>query len=125
MDWSFFKHPAKRPFLRQELIYSNSVVCVTHTSRDSLISHKTVLIGLLYRDCMCFYRRHSTRVTNILQISNIIGRFQWILYLPFVDVNFQVRQFIVGMLEMVRRWQWNFCKYFIYPLMHQISGKLT
>ncbi|OCB90034.1 EXS family protein/ERD1/XPR1/SYG1 family protein [Sanghuangporus baumii] len=41
-------------------------------------------------------------------VSNIIIRFQWILYIPVANDGFQLRTFIVAMLEMLRRFQWNF-----------------
>ena len=37
-------------------------------------------------------------------------RFVWIIYLPHRGPQFEVRAFIVAMLEMLRRWQWNFRK---------------
>ena len=42
------------------------------------------------------------------QISNFVIRFSWIIYLPRRGLPFDVRSFIVAMLEMLRRWQWNF-----------------
>jgi hypothetical protein len=44
------------------------------------------------------------------QISNLAIRFSWIIYLPHRGLPFDVRSFIVAMLEMLRRWQWNFRK---------------
>ncbi|THH12162.1 hypothetical protein EW145_g196 [Phellinidium pouzarii] len=47
-------------------------------------------------------------VYYIAIILNIIIRFIWIFYVIDIDVNIQMRTCIVAMLEMLRRWQWNF-----------------
>jgi len=44
------------------------------------------------------------------QVLNIIIRFCWISYIPESGPNFMLRTFICGMLEIFRRWQWNFCE---------------
>ncbi|KZT23700.1 EXS-domain-containing protein [Neolentinus lepideus HHB14362 ss-1] len=41
-------------------------------------------------------------------ITNVMIRFIWLLYVPAAGPNFVVRTFIAAMLEMLRRWQWNF-----------------
>ncbi|KAF9458973.1 EXS-domain-containing protein [Collybia nuda] len=41
-------------------------------------------------------------------VTNILIRFIWILYIPHHEPNIYLRTFIAGMLEMLRRWQWNF-----------------
>ncbi|TCD67423.1 hypothetical protein EIP91_012395 [Steccherinum ochraceum] len=41
-------------------------------------------------------------------ISNIILRFSWVFYIPAQGPNFLLRSFITAMLEVLRRWQWNF-----------------
>lgn len=43
-------------------------------------------------------------------ISNFLIRFSWIMYLPSRGLPFDVRSFILAMLEMLRRWQWNFLR---------------
>jgi len=42
------------------------------------------------------------------QISNLLLKFNWILYIPSQGPSMMVRTFIAAMLEMLRRWQWNF-----------------
>lgn len=41
-------------------------------------------------------------------VSNIILRFTWVIYIPQSGPSSMVRSFILGFLEMLRRWQWNF-----------------
>ncbi|KAF8155819.1 EXS-domain-containing protein [Crassisporium funariophilum] len=41
-------------------------------------------------------------------VSNLLLRFIWVLYIPQRGPNMMVRTFIGGMLEMLRRIQWNF-----------------
>ncbi|KAF9652632.1 hypothetical protein BDM02DRAFT_2541909 [Thelephora ganbajun] len=43
-------------------------------------------------------------------ITNLVIRFSWIMYFPSQGLPFKVRTFIVAMLEMLRRWQWNFLR---------------
>ncbi|KAF9787897.1 EXS family-domain-containing protein [Thelephora terrestris] len=43
-------------------------------------------------------------------ISNFVIRFSWIMYLPSKGLPFNLRSFILAMLEMLRRWQWNFLR---------------
>jgi hypothetical protein len=47
-------------------------------------------------------------VYYIALLSNVIIRFIWVLYLPQQGPDMTLRTFIVAMLEMLRRWQWNF-----------------
>ncbi|KAL1759592.1 EXS family-domain-containing protein [Schizophyllum commune] len=39
---------------------------------------------------------------------NALIRFAWVIYIPEKGPSFLLRTFIVGMLEMTRRWVWNF-----------------
>ncbi|TFK38118.1 EXS-domain-containing protein [Crucibulum laeve] len=41
-------------------------------------------------------------------LSNILVRFIWVFYIPQSGPDMQLRTFIGGLLEMLRRWQWNF-----------------
>ncbi|CAL1699593.1 unnamed protein product [Somion occarium] len=41
-------------------------------------------------------------------ITNVLIRFIWIFYIPEKGPDFLIRTFIAGMLEALRRWQWNF-----------------
>ncbi|KAJ6627862.1 EXS family-domain-containing protein [Mycena sp. CBHHK59/15] len=41
-------------------------------------------------------------------VSNTLIRFTWILYIPTRGPDMMFRSFIVGLLEIVRRLQWNF-----------------
>ncbi|CCL99566.1 uncharacterized protein FIBRA_01584 [Fibroporia radiculosa] len=41
-------------------------------------------------------------------ISDIIIRFEFLMYVPQQGINYEIRTWIAGMLEMLRRWQWNF-----------------
>ncbi|OBZ67468.1 Phosphate transporter PHO1 [Grifola frondosa] len=55
---------------------------------------------LLYTNCIPLY--------YVAIITNILIRFIWVLYIPQRGPDFVLRTFIAGMLEMLRRWQWNF-----------------
>ncbi|KIM89689.1 hypothetical protein PILCRDRAFT_193808 [Piloderma croceum F 1598] len=41
-------------------------------------------------------------------VSNVLIRFIWVFYIPERGPSITLRTFIGGMLEMLRRWQWNF-----------------
>ncbi|KAI0346442.1 EXS-domain-containing protein [Trametopsis cervina] len=41
-------------------------------------------------------------------VSNVFIRFIWVIYIPKGGLPFPIRTFIAAMLEMLRRWQWNF-----------------
>ncbi|KAJ7276064.1 EXS family-domain-containing protein [Mycena haematopus] len=41
-------------------------------------------------------------------VTNILIRFLWVFYIPVNGPDTMLRSFIVGLLEIVRRWQWNF-----------------
>ncbi|THH32928.1 hypothetical protein EUX98_g1237 [Antrodiella citrinella] len=41
-------------------------------------------------------------------VSNVLLRFSWVFYIPEKGPNFLLRTFITAMLEVLRRWQWNF-----------------
>ena len=42
-------------------------------------------------------------------MTNILARFSWILYAPKDGPDFLARTFFVALLELFRRFQWNFC----------------
>ncbi|KIP07309.1 hypothetical protein PHLGIDRAFT_42215, partial [Phlebiopsis gigantea 11061_1 CR5-6] len=41
-------------------------------------------------------------------ITNVLIRFVWVIYIPQNGLAFPLRAFIAAILEMFRRWQWNF-----------------
>ncbi|EIM89067.1 EXS-domain-containing protein [Stereum hirsutum FP-91666 SS1] len=41
-------------------------------------------------------------------VTNILIRFIWVLYIPDAGPGMPFRTWITGMLEILRRWQWNF-----------------
>ncbi|TFK72108.1 EXS-domain-containing protein, partial [Pluteus cervinus] len=41
-------------------------------------------------------------------LSNVLIRFIWVLYIPTQGPSSLLRSFIAAMLEILRRWQWNF-----------------
>jgi xenotropic and polytropic retrovirus receptor 1 len=41
-------------------------------------------------------------------VTNVIIRFIWIGYIPLAGLEYRSRAFTFAMLEMLRRWQWNF-----------------
>ncbi|KAF8186995.1 EXS family-domain-containing protein [Mycena galopus ATCC 62051] len=40
--------------------------------------------------------------------TNTLIRYLWVFYIPVAGPDVMLRSFIVGLLEIVRRWQWNF-----------------
>ncbi|TFK19881.1 EXS-domain-containing protein [Coprinopsis marcescibilis] len=55
---------------------------------------------LVYSDHISFY--------YFAIVSNVILRFSWLLFIPAAGPDMQLRSFVVGLLEMLRRVQWNF-----------------
>ena len=45
------------------------------------------------------------------QVTNVLLRFIWVFYIPENGPNMMLRTWIGGMLEMLRRIQWNFSKH--------------
>ncbi|PPQ97841.1 LOW QUALITY PROTEIN: hypothetical protein CVT26_012937 [Gymnopilus dilepis] len=90
MDWSLLKTRARYPLLRPDLIYSDQ-------------------IPLYYFAIVRYIGSHIARsIFTHIQISDILIRFIWVIYIPRSGPNLMVRTFIGGFLEMLRRWQWNF-----------------
>ncbi|KAI0763435.1 EXS-domain-containing protein [Trametes elegans] len=58
--------------------------------------------NILYTNAVPFY--------YFAIVSNIIIRFIWVIYIPQSGVDFIIKTFITGMLEALRRWQWNFLR---------------
>ncbi|ESK90170.1 signal transduction protein [Moniliophthora roreri MCA 2997] len=44
----------------------------------------------------------------VAMITNVLIRFIWVIYIPSMGPDIYLRQFIAAMLEILRRWQWNF-----------------
>ena len=88
------------------------------TSADIPIHLKVLIRGigvlLCYRGSIGKPSPESMTERPSRQVSNIIVRFQWILYIPVANDEFQLRTFIVALLEMVRRFQWNFCMFILH-----------
>ncbi|PIL23311.1 transporter [Ganoderma sinense ZZ0214-1] len=57
---------------------------------------------LLYHNAIPFY--------YFAIVSNILIRFIWVIYIPTRGPNYIIRTFIAAMLEILRRWQWNFLR---------------
>ncbi|KAJ7158187.1 EXS family protein/ERD1/XPR1/SYG1 family protein [Mycena crocata] len=53
------------------------------------------------------YRNHIY-LYYVAIATNTLIRFLWVLYIPAKGPDVMLRSFIVGLLEIVRRWQWNF-----------------
>jgi len=41
-------------------------------------------------------------------ISNVLLRFTWVWYIPTQGPDTYLRSFVLGLIEVIRRWQWNF-----------------
>ncbi|KAF9532389.1 EXS family-domain-containing protein [Crepidotus variabilis] len=90
MDWSLLRvHDTRYPFLRQNLLYSNSVY-VYYFALVSFSSYS--MVSFLLEP----------------QLTNLLLRFLWVVYIPIKGPSMMLRSFIVGILEMLRRVQWNF-----------------
>jgi hypothetical protein len=50
-----------------------------------------------------------TAITMLPKITNILLRFSWLIYVPTNGPSMAIRSFVTGILEILRRWQWNFC----------------
>lgn len=44
-------------------------------------------------------------------VTNVLIRFIWIWYIPDMKRLSKFRSWLFALLEMIRRWQWNFCEY--------------
>ncbi|KAJ6595865.1 EXS-domain-containing protein [Mycena vulgaris] len=70
--------------------------------------------SILRLHCQHFLLRQELVYTNHIFlyyfaiVTNTLIRFLWILYIPANGPDVMLRSFIVGVLEIVRRWQWNF-----------------
>ncbi|KDQ58686.1 hypothetical protein JAAARDRAFT_128693, partial [Jaapia argillacea MUCL 33604] len=64
------------------------------------VQHRWLRQDILYSDHVYMY--------YFAIISNIFIRFIWVIYIPIRGPNAVLRTFIAAMLEMLRRWQWNF-----------------
>lgn len=42
--------------------------------------------------------------------TNLVIRFFWVFYIPQKGSHIRLRSFFFAIAEMLRRWQWNFCK---------------
>jgi hypothetical protein len=51
----------------------------------------------------------SGELLTRMQVTNVVIRFVWVIYIPQSGPNFVLRSFIAAALEMLRRWQWNIC----------------
>ncbi|KAF7316201.1 Signal transduction protein [Mycena indigotica] len=63
------------------------------------VRHKLLRQDLIYTHTSLYY---------VAIVLNTLLRFLWILYIPAGGPDAMLRSFIVGVLEIVRRWQWNF-----------------
>ncbi|KAH9973864.1 EXS family-domain-containing protein [Lactifluus volemus] len=84
MDWSLLRPHARFKFLRQELLYSNSIP---------------------------FY--------YLAIITNVLIRFIWMIYIPKRGPSLALRTWIVALLEILRRCQWN-----VYRLENEQIGNM-
>lgn len=58
---------------------------------------------------------YSSQVYYVAIVVNGLVRFGWIIYTPATGPHTAVRAGILGTLEAIRRFQWNFCTY---PVFH-------
>lgn len=114
MDWSLLRPHVNPLLLRPELLYRNvvpvsersiygascgshSVLCPRCTTSPSYVALRMLSEGKSSSFFCC-------------KITNVLIRFIWIFYIPEKGPDFLIRTFIAGMLEALRRWQWNFCE---------------
>jgi hypothetical protein len=94
MDWSVLRLRSPHVLLRPDLVYSNHVS--VRCRRSSFRSSADFWVGF--------------QLYYLAILSNILLRFTWVIYLPSEGPDMFLRTFIVAILEMLRRCQWNFCK---------------
>jgi xenotropic and polytropic retrovirus receptor 1 len=95
MDWSLLQRGTKHPFLRKELIYTNHIwVRWEPTYHPSPSSTNPPHLSL--------------QVYYFALVTNCLIRFGWIIYLPISGPHPNIRGGILGVLEALRRFQWNF-----------------
>jgi hypothetical protein len=50
------------------------------------------------------------KVYYLAMFTNLVIRFFWVFYIPQKGSHIRLRSFFFASAEMLRRWQWNFCK---------------
>lgn len=109
---------ARYPLLRRELGYKSHIpVRLLSAFQIPPMTSDIHLVVLLCSGTI----RHVSISTHMyskfsLQISDLCIRFIWLTYILSGGLSIELRTFIAGMLEMLRRIQWNFCTLFcLYP----------
>lgn len=112
MDWSLFQPHVKYPFLRAELLYTDHIPVSTLSLTPAVCTDYS--LQLYYFAIVRLSTTSSVLcLISLNQISNILIRFIWVIYIPSSSAsNMYLRFFIAGFLEMLRRWQWNFSEFF-------------
>jgi hypothetical protein len=67
----------------------------------------------------------SGELLTRMQVTNVVIRFVWVIYIPQSGPNFVLRSFIAATLEMLRRWQWNFCGFRVRPIVFSTHRALV
>ncbi|KAF8201829.1 EXS family protein/ERD1/XPR1/SYG1 family protein [Pholiota molesta] len=105
-DWPIAFVLASLPlFIRlvQSIKRYNDSKLITHLINDLLMDWSVLRLRSPH-----FLLRPELVYTNYVPVTNILIRFIWIIYIPQSGPSMMLRSFIAGMLEMLRRWQWNF-----------------
>ena len=117
MDWSVLRIHSLHPLLRPELVYTNNIPvsfprkfsCVLMDICSQNVSQSDVLLCNRMYSGLIPHRYSIYNLNAHRQVTNILIRFIWVIYIPKNGPSMMLRSFIAGMLEMLRRIQWNFC----------------
>ena len=125
MDWSLLRPHAPYPMLRQELLYHTTipVSVVAAVMQDlTLTAPAQFYYFAIVREGNVLASPEWIKNTDAMtQVSNMLIRFIWVIYIPSRGPNYIIRTFIAAVLEILRRWQWNFCGY-CRARMHPLPG---
>jgi hypothetical protein len=92
-------------FLHQELLYSNSIpVCSITSSAMYPTDTVTLLHTVLHRKGITLFQEGMQA-----QITNILIHFIGVIYIPKRGLSLALHTWIVVLLEVLRRCQWNVC----------------
>jgi hypothetical protein len=109
LDWSLMNLKCQHRFLRPDLVYTGHIPVCKHFHSITPIHLTSICRDVLLRDCKRFGVLSRGIHNNTSQISNILVRLTWIIFIPTAGPSMEVRSFLVALFEMFRRFQWNFC----------------
>jgi hypothetical protein len=61
------------------------------------------------------------QVYYVAMVNNVIVRFIFVWYAPAPGKVTKLRSFIFAVMEMLRRWQWNFCMHTLFTETNRLT----